>query len=277
MNNSSNQEEGKIVESMLYPFLLVCILWIIFILDREFSLDLYTWGVKPLQPETWKGIFTMPLVHSQRDFTHIINNSVPLYILTACLIYFYRSISIKVFAILWIVPGLLVFALAGGKSFHIGISGVIYALFGFLMISGVVRNFKPVQAITLFVVFLYGSLIYGVFPTDEPISWEGHLFGLVTGVVTGIFFRKKGPQETKYQFEIEKEMGIEPPDLEGEYNERLLAHQQMLQRREEERLLAEAAKNEPSYIYHYTSKSNPPQSTEEDDQYPPKSDSNLDN
>lgn len=270
MNNSLDKSHGKILDALLYPFLLVCVLWIIFMLDRTFQLELYHWGIKPLQIETWKGVFTMPLIHSQADFSHIINNSIPLYILTACLIYFYRQISLPVFLILWIIPGILVLSLAGGKSYHIGISGVIYALFGFLMISGVVRKFKPVQAITLFVVFLYGSLIYGVFPTDEPISWEGHLFGLVTGVITGILFRKIGPQETKYQFEVEKELGIEPPDLEGEYNERLAAYK--LQKELEEERLAqikaarEQAESNPKYIYHFIEKPRPSQHTEEDGQ-----------
>jgi hypothetical protein len=62
-------------------------------------------------------------------------------------------------------------------------------------------------------------MIWGIFPMKEHVSWEGHLSGLVVGVVLALFTTgKKGPQAPKYQYEIEKELGIDPPDLEGEWN-----------------------------------------------------------
>jgi len=88
-------------------------------------------------------------------------------------------------------------------------SGIVYGLAGFLFTSGVIRKYLPLQALSLFVIFLYGSMIWGVFPTPQPISWEGHLAGLLVGVFLAYWFRKKGPQRPKYQYEIEKELGIE--------------------------------------------------------------------
>ena len=89
---------------------------------------------------------------------------------------------------------------------------------------------------------------------ETHVSWEGHLSGLVTGIVLAVIFRKKGPQRPKYQYEIEKEMGIEPPDLEGQYNEMLR------QQEERERMLEEQLKeqNEPvKIVYHYKQSKNP--------------------
>jgi hypothetical protein len=96
-----------------------------------------------------------------------------------------------------------------------------------------VRKYLPLQAISLFVVFIYGSLLWGVFPTDPQISWEGHLSGLVVGVSLAIIYRKQGPQSPKYMYEIEKELGIEPPDLEGIWREKVAQERQRQQQIEE--------------------------------------------
>src|SRR5690554_7989514 len=92
-------------------------------------------------------------------------------------------------------------------------SGVIYGLFGFLFISGFFKKYLPLQAISLFVAFVYGSMIWGIFPMEQGVSWEGHLSGFLVGSLLAVVFRKKGPVPPKYRYEIEKEMGIEPPEI----------------------------------------------------------------
>ena len=88
---------------------------------------------------------------------------------------------------------------------------------------------------------------------ETHVSWEGHLSGLVTGVVLAVIYRKEGPQRPKFQYELEKEMGIEPPDLEGQYIE-LLRQQEERKKQQEEQLKAQ---NEPvKIIYHYKSPKN---------------------
>lgn len=209
------------IEAIAYPILLLAVLWVIFLLDKYFELKLYRFGVLPKSLEGLKGILFMPFIHGQRDFSHIINNSIPIAILLSVTIYFYRSIAIYVITLIWLLGGFLLWAIAINEGvYHIGISGVIYGLFGFLFVSGFFKKYMPLQAISLFVVFVYGSLVWGIFPTDETISWEGHLSGLLVGVLTAFAFRKEGPVPPKYKYEIEKELGIEPPDLEGEWLER---------------------------------------------------------
>lgn len=214
-------KRGATIEAIVYPVLIIVIMWSVFLMDRFFDLKLYTYGIKPSTLEGVKGIFFMPFIHGQKDFSHIINNSVPTVILLSTLIYFYRSIAIYVILFVWLGGGFLLWYLATNTgSYHIGMSGVIYGVFGFLFVSGLLRKYLPLQAISLFVVFIYGSLVWGIFPMEQGISWEGHLFGFSVGVVTAIAFRKKGPVAPKYRYEIEKEMGIEPPDFEGEWMER---------------------------------------------------------
>lgn len=87
---------------------------------------------------------------------------------------------------------------------------------------------------------------------EEKISWEGHFVGLAVGMVMAFVFRESGPQRPKFQYEIEKELGIEPPDFEGMYLDEL-------RRVEEEQRLRNAQEqnkvitDNTTVIYHYRS------------------------
>ena len=96
-----------------------------------------------------------------------------------------------------ILTGLLTWIL-GRPSYHIGASGIIYLLVSFIFFSGIVRKYYRLIALSLIVVFLYGSMIWYIFPMEERISWEGHLSGFLVGSVFAFIFRKKGPQPEKF-------------------------------------------------------------------------------
>jgi membrane associated rhomboid family serine protease len=246
---------GSPVEAIVYPTLLLIVMWLVFWAEHLFLFPFHKLGVLPRTLEGLKGIVFMPFIHSDREIQHIFNNSVPIFILLAALIYFYRSIALRVFVISWLMTGFLVWIYAENKgAYHIGMSGVIYALAGFLFASGVLRKYLPLQGISLFVVFVYGSLIWGIFPMQQSVSWEGHFMGLVVGLILAVFYRKEGPQRPKYQFEIEKEMGIEPPDLEGIWLEKVRRA-----REEEERLKDQKDQDQVKVIYHFKRQDGPDQ------------------
>lgn len=241
--------KGRTLEAIIYPLLILAIMWAVFLMDRYFHLDLYKYGVKPQTTEGLKGILFMPFIHGQKDFSHIINNSVPIAIFLGTLIYFYREVAIYVTLVLWLGGGFLLWYFAANvHTYHIGMSGVIYGLFGFLLVSGFFKKYLPLQAISLFVAFMYGSMIWGILPTEERISWEGHLSGFLIGILLAFAFRKVGPVAPKYRYEIEQEMGIEPPDLEGEWKARRAAWE------EEQRRKAEEAQQEKEKIEEYKRK-----------------------
>ncbi len=240
-----NHPFGSSFEAFFYPTMLLIVLWVVYWADHLFKFDFYKWGVLPRSFEGLKGIIFMPFIHSEREIQHIVNNSAPTFFLLAALIYFYREIALKVFFVGWFTTGLLLWIYADNHgAYHIGISGLIYMLAGFLFTSGVLRKFLPLQAISLFVVFLYGSMIWGVFPMQQKVSWEGHLMGLIVGVALAIVYKSHGPQRPKFQYEIEKEMGIEPPDLEAIYHENVRLAQEAE---------AERERQEKGYVivYHY--------------------------
>lgn len=240
-----NHPFGNTYEAIIYPLLMVVILWLIQWIDYLSPIDFYKYGMMPRSVEGLKGILFMPLLHSQQDIHHVLNNSVALYCLMAVLIYFYREIALRVFLLTWILTGIFVWLYAENVGiYHIGMSGVIYGLVGFLFVSGVLRKYLPLQAISLFIVFMYGNMIWGIFPIQANVSWEGHFMGLVSGVILAFVYKKDAVQAPKYQYEIEKEMGIEPPDLEGQW----IARQLELRRQEEEKQRREAGYY---IVYHY--------------------------
>ena len=212
------------------------IMWLVYWSDYLFVYDFHKLGVMPKTSDGLKGIFFMPWIHSHGDIRHLLNNSIPTFLLLTLLFYSYREIALRVFLFSWFVTGILLWIFANNNgAYHIGMSGVIYSLAAFLFTSGVLRKYLPLQALSLFIVFIYGSMIWGIFPAEQHVSWEGHLSGMLVGIFLAFYYRKLGPQRPKYQYEIEKELGIEPPDLEGQYWEqvRLAEEQQKLKEEEE--------------------------------------------
>ena len=113
----------------------------------------------------------------------------------SCLFYFYRGIAGKIFILIWIGAGLLTFII-GKPGWHIGASGLIYGLAFFLFFSGILRKYVPLIAISLLVTFLYGGIIWHMFPYFSPanMSWEGHLSGGIMGTLCALAFVNHGPQ-----------------------------------------------------------------------------------
>jgi len=247
-----NSQFGSTTEAIVYPLLMLIIMWLVYWADHLFPLiPFYKYGVMPGVLDSWKGVFLMPLLHSLEEINHILNNSMPTAVLLGAIIYYYRQIAFRVFFLSWLFTGIGVWLVAtNNNSYHIGMSGVIYAMAGFLFTSGVIRKYKPLQAISLFVAFMYGGMIWGIFPMEEHVSWEGHLSGLVVGVALAFLYRKRGPQSPKYSYEIEKEMGIEPPDFEGELNERI----RLAKLKQEEMLRQQLESQEQRIIYHFVPK-----------------------
>ena len=161
-----------------------------------------------------QGILLMPFIHGSWD--HLLANTVPFFILCTALFYFYQKISFRVLIGIWILSGIWVW-FGGRPSWHIGASGIIYGLSSFIFVSGLVRRDNRLAALALIVTFLYGSLVWGVFPDFYPreknVSWEGHLGGAVAGIIMAIYYRKSGPKRKIYSWELEDDDAI----LEEEY------------------------------------------------------------
>ncbi len=188
--------------SLIFASFFVALFWLVKIIEQIFGLDLYRGGIYPLHLKGLLGIFTAPFIHS--GYNHLISNSVPFFILLFALVYFYRKISYRIFFLIYILSGLCVW-LAGRESYHIGASGVVYGLAAFHFISGVIRNDLRLLTISAVVVFLYGGMIWGIFPIRPEISWESHLWGGISGILLAIYYRKYTIYRKKFEWEDETE------------------------------------------------------------------------
>lgn len=206
----------KFKYSLILPLFFIVLLWLIKIVDVSEHLNLYYFGNFPRDVKGLWGILLSPLIHA--DFNHLISNSIPLFVLGTGIIFFYRNLAYKVFALVWILSGICVW-LGARDSYHIGASGLIYGIAAFLFLSGIIRKDFRLAAISLLVVFLYGSLVWGVLPIFPQISWEYHLWGGISGFIAAIIYRKQGPERIFWSWEIEDE--IEDESSEEECNELL--------------------------------------------------------
>src|SRR4030042_6279225 len=151
----------KMLLSMFIPGVFVFVMWLVKIIEILFDLDLSNLGIYPLTVKGLQGIIFSPFIHS--DFNHLFSNSLPLFFLGTALFYFYNEIAIKVYLWSYFLTGLFVW-LAGKDAWHIGASGLIYGLASFLFFSGIIRKYFRLVALSLLIVFLYGSMVWGIFP-----------------------------------------------------------------------------------------------------------------
>tara|TARA_B100001287_G_scaffold124310_1_gene104775 strand:+ start:3672 stop:4268 length:597 start_codon:yes stop_codon:yes gene_type:complete len=177
-------------------------MWIVKIVEFHYNITLVSYGVLPKKIEGLKGIFFSPFIH--KDFTHLINNTFPILILGILLFFTYKKTALSIFFWLFFISGFWLWII-GRPSYHIGASGIIYSLASFLFFSGVFSKNRQLIAISLVIIFSYGYLIWGIFPINSNISWEGHLTGLLAGLLVAFFYKNSGPEEKKYDWELEEE------------------------------------------------------------------------
>jgi membrane associated rhomboid family serine protease len=209
----------KMLLSMIIPGIFVSLMWLVKISEVLLEMDLSRFGIYPLAAEGLSGILFSPFIHS--DFDHLFNNSLPLFFLATALFYFYSEVALKVFLWTYFLTGLLVW-LAGREAWHIGASGLVYGLASFLFFSGILRKHFRLIALSLLVVFLYGSMVWGIFPgVYKNVSWESHMLGFFSGVLLALRYKNDGPQEPEYNWindEDEEEIDEDDPlpEHEGE-------------------------------------------------------------
>ena len=214
------KKKSTVLPIVLFPILFVLLISAIKGFEHFYDFSFVKYGVLPRHISGLKGILFSPLIHS--DLSHLTNNALPILVLLMSVRYFYKSISTEVFVWSWLFSGFLLWTFAR-QNYHIGASGIIYALSSFLFFSGLIRKHTKLMAVSMFVVFLYGSLVWGLFPLQERVSWEGHLTGAISGLLLAFWFRKEGPPKQIYQYEIDEmveELAQQNPNVTYHYKEK---------------------------------------------------------
>ncbi len=160
---------------------LIIMMWGIEILDESvFRHGLDTLGILPRNPIGLRGILFAPFLHT--SFAHLTANTIPFLVLGWLVMA--RSITdfVTVSLTCMVVGGLGTWVF-GATGLHIGASGVIFGYLGFLLVRCYFDRKLSSGAIALFVGATYGTVLLGVFPSAPGISWEGHLFGFLSGIL----------------------------------------------------------------------------------------------
>ena len=197
------EERKRFLHSLIFPGFFLLVIWIVKISETLLNTDFVFLGIYPLKAKGLIGIFTAPLIHS--DIEHLAANSIPILILGTGLFYFYNNIAHKVFFLSYFIANIWIW-FGARQAYHIGASGLVYSFAAFLFVSGVIRRNTTLMAIALLVVFLYGSMIWGVLPIQPHVSWESHLMGAISGLVLAFYYRKNGPVKKVYSWELEEEV-----------------------------------------------------------------------
>lgn len=177
-----------IIDILFYPVIFVLIMWIVFLIEINFGFDLTTYGVYPRKISGLVGVVTSPFLHS--DLKHITNNTITFFVLMIALRVFYSKNHLNIFALGLLLSGIGTW-LIGRNAYHVGMSGVIYMLAAFIISKGIFSKNYHLIALTFCLIFLHGGMIWYIFPIVDGVSWEGHLAGLLSGIILGFFFKNE--------------------------------------------------------------------------------------
>ena len=191
------------INIIFIPLLFVLSIWIIKAFELIFLLEL-DFGVVSKDINSIYKILIFPLIHN--DIAHLINNTYPILILGGIISIIYKEISNKIFLFSYLLSGIILWIIGDVNVKVIGASGCVYALASFIIISGFIKKQAQLVMMSFLVIFLYGSIFWGMLPMPNKVSWEGHLAGFIAGIILAIVFRHKGPKEKKYSWEIEEEL-----------------------------------------------------------------------
>ncbi|MFH0896159.1 MAG: rhomboid family intramembrane serine protease [Bacteroidota bacterium] len=196
----------------IVPVLFFASLWFVKLYEFESGFSLAEYGMEPRIFSGLRGILFAPFIHA--DWSHVLSNAFPLLFLMLAIFYFFKKKALEITVAIMFMSGLWVWLMAR-PSLHIGASGLVYGFASFLFFGGIFSKNTRLMAISMLVVFMYGGMVWGIFPDFFPqqnISWESHLMGGLAGLVCAIFYRNSGPQKPKPSWETEEESEDEADD-----------------------------------------------------------------
>jgi membrane associated rhomboid family serine protease len=178
-----------VVGASISMALVVGVLWLIEAVDQASNNSLDQYGIRPRTDEGIFGVFAAPFLHG--SWGHLASNSVPFFVLGVIVLLdgWRRWISVT----LWIVviSGATVWLISPPGTLTLGASGVVFGWLTYLVVRGIYTRAPGQVALGVVVFLFYGGLLWGVLPTDQPVSWQAHLGGAVGGVVAASRQRRR--------------------------------------------------------------------------------------
>ena len=180
----------KIRRNLRIAFAAIAFLWLVYLINFVLPVDLRLYGLMPRRIDGLWGIVAAPFLHV--NIHHLIANSGALFILLAVSLSYSRPLTIRALLLIILAGGGMTWLFGRGGVVHIGASGIIFGLIGFLMCLGVFRGDWKTLIISIVITIFYGGALHSLLIYIPGISWTGHLFGFSSGVLAAWWFRSVG-------------------------------------------------------------------------------------
>jgi membrane associated rhomboid family serine protease len=192
----TNHRRGQLVEAvkdnLALLFGVVALAWGLEILDTIFLGFFDRFGIQPRSFAGLPGVATSPFLHL--GFGHLISNTFPFLILGGIVLIGGRRVFLMATFFIIVVGGMALWTLGPGGTNHIGASSLIFGYLGFLLARGIVEKSVFWIVVSVGTLLLYGGMLSGVFPGQPGISWQGHLFGFLAGILAArVMFTREKP------------------------------------------------------------------------------------
>jgi membrane associated rhomboid family serine protease len=207
MANKNPESDGfHLKRSFKIAVSFTVVLWSIKIIEFAVGANLGQYGVYPGQLSGLIGILLSPLIHA--TFSHLLANTAPLLILGTALLYGYPRSARIVIPAVYLGSGLCVWLFAR-EAYHVGASGLSFGFMFFLFTVGALRWDRRAIALSMIVFFLYGGMIWGIFPSESGISFESHFCGAMIGLILAVVLRHHDPYPPEKHYDWEDDDVIE--------------------------------------------------------------------
>ena len=185
----------KLSQNIRIAFGFIAVLWAVYITDLVLLIDLRQFGIIPRNVIGLPGIAAAPFLHV--DSQHLVANSGALFVLLIVSLSYDRPMTLKALIIIMLFGGGMVWLTGKGGALHIGASGIIFGLIGFLMCLGLFRREWKALIVSVLITVFYGGALYSLLLYIPGISWSGHVFGFRAGVLAAWRLRRAGKRPTR--------------------------------------------------------------------------------
>jgi membrane associated rhomboid family serine protease len=182
-----NKDLQQLLDYIKLPAYFLLAIWAVHIIKTLTGNEWTEYGIYAQEVDGLKGILFAPLLHG--DWLHLMANSLPFFVTGCMMMLFYPSVAPRAFVMMYFLTGFMVWLFARSFVYHIGASGVVYAMVSFLFWSGVFRRSPKAIFLALGMLTLYGGMFEGVLPKQPGVSWESHLFGGLVGIFVAYYFK----------------------------------------------------------------------------------------
>ncbi len=182
------EKDSQLYRNVQIALGITALLWIVHLVNIVLPADLRLYGLRPRSPDGLIGIVCYPFLHS--NFGHLVSNSGTLFILLTVSLSMDRRRTVFALLIIIFLGGAGVWLFGKPGSIHIGASGVIFGLIGFLLFIGIFQKNWKTLLFSIAVFLVYGGALWSLLIIQKGVSWSGHFWGFLSGVTAAWQMRR---------------------------------------------------------------------------------------